>query len=437
MVAGQQNGLNANLVQRGDHIPAFLSHSIGKNKVSGKNIIHRDVDHGASRIQIGVCFGRNLFRDGDSLQKLQIARFHRFPADDSQDALAKAHLEAFAGSGLFTVTADDRFAERMLTQLLGCGGKIKYLVRCVARNGLHSGNLGRTVGKGARFIKGNLSHCGKPFQSVAFPDEKTVFRGVADCRHDRGRRCQHQGAGAEHNKNGDRPDDFTGERPGKPCRRKSDNDDPCGPSVCKPDDLGLSRVGRLHQPDHTLDGAVFADLGSPHFKSAELVHRTGGYLVARRFIHRKRFPCHDRLIYRGLSGKDDAVNRNGFAGQNTDHIPDFYLFGRDDRFCTVQKHSGSLRSQVDKLFDAGPRLCNRQILQQRAQLHDESHFACGKILADADRGNKRQRYQHVGLDVKSGNQPDYSLHNDWYAAKDNGDPRRVEGQREQIKQADN
>ena len=79
---------------------------------------------------------------------------------------------------------------------------------------------------------------------------------------------------------------------------------------------------------------------------------------------------------------------------------------------------------------------NSQVLKQRAQLHDESHFARGKILADADRSDKGQGDEHIGFDVKGGDKSDDRFHDDRDAAENDRDPGRIKGQGDQVEQAD-
>ena len=64
---------------------------------------------------------------------------------------------------------------------------------------------------------------------------------------------------------------------------------------------------------------------------------------------------------------------------------------------------------MDKLFNTGSGFGNGQILQQGPQLHDKGNFSCGKIFADYHRGYQRQRYQHIGFDVKGGDESCDSL----------------------------
>ena len=220
-----------------------------------------------------------------------------------------------------------------------------------------------------------------------------MLRGVADSRHDSGGRSQHQRAGAKHDQDRHCADDLPGKEPRQRCGGQGDDHDPRGPAVGNADDLRLARIRRLHQPDHPLDGAVLLHLGGFHFKRAELVDRTAGHEVPHGLIHRQ-----------------------GFAGQHTNAVAYPHLLGGDDLLPALPQHPRRLRGQMNQLLDPGPGLRHGQFFQQSAQLHDERHFASGKFLPDADRGDQRQRYQHVRLDVKGRHQPDDRFQNDGQTA---------------------
>ena len=88
---------------------------------------------------------------------------------------------------------------------------------------------------------------------------------------------------------------------------------------------------------------------------------------------------------------------------------------------------------MHQLLDAGPRAGHGHILQQRAQLHDEGYLARGEILSDEHRGDQRQGYQHVGLDIKGRDQADERFQHDGNAAEHDGHPCRVKQQGQKVK----
>ena len=262
-----------------------------------------------------------------------------------------------------------------------------------------------------------------------------MLGGVADGGHNGRGRGQHQGAGAEHHQNGDGPDDLAGNEPRQGRGRQGDHHDPGGPPVGDAHDLGLARVGGLHQADHPLDGAVRAHTGGPHLEGTELVHGAAGHLVPGGLVHRQGFAGHDRLVDGGLSRQDHAVHRHALAGQHPQGVAHLHLLGGDHALRAAAQHAGRPGRQVHQLFDAGPGLGHRQLLQQAAQLHNEGHLTGGKVLADAHRGDQRQGHQHVRLDVKSRHQADDGLQHNGHAAQDDGDPRHIKGEGLPFRQA--
>ena len=294
---------------------------------------------------------------------------------------------------------------------------------------LDADDLRRTVGQGTGLIKSDHFDAGEPFERIAFPHQKSMFGGIAYGCHDRGRRCQDQRARTENDQNGDGTNDQAGDQPSQDCGCQGNDNDPSSPAVCDADDLRFACVGRLHQTDHALDRTVFADLGGFHFKTAELVDSTAGYFIIRSLIDRQGFTGHHGLIDGSLSGKDDAVNGNGFSRQNTQHIIDRDLRGRNDLLRTAVDPSCGLRRQMHKFFDTGARLGNRQVFQQSAELHDERDFTGREIFADQHGSNQRDGDQHIGFDIKRRNESDNRFHYDRQSAEDDGDPSDIERER--------
>ena len=138
---------------------------------------------------------------------------------------------------------------------------------------------------------------------------------------------------------------------------------------------GLACVGRLHQPDHPLDGAILAHLGGPHLKGTKLVHRAAGHLVAHGLVHGQAFAGHDGLIDGGLPGRDDAVHGHRLARQHPQHVAHLHLLSRNDRLGAVFQHAGRLRGQVHQLFNVGTGFGHGQFFQQ-ARGHA---FGCGVL----------------------------------------------------------
>lgn len=77
----------------------------------------------------------------------------------------------------------------------------------------------------------------------------------------------------------------------------------------------------------------------------------------------------------------------------------------------------------------------RQLFEQAAELHDDCHFARRKILADGDRGDERERDEHVCLDIECGDESDDRFKDDGQTAQRDGNPRRIDRECARERQA--
>ena len=100
----------------------------------------------------------------------------------------------------------------------------------------------RTVRERSRLVEGHALDLGKPLQRIAFAHQHAEFGEVADGGHDGGRGSEHERAGAEHDKDGDRSNDFPGHQPRDRCRRECDDHNPRCPPVGQPHDLRFASV---------------------------------------------------------------------------------------------------------------------------------------------------------------------------------------------------
>ena len=100
-----------------------------------------------------------------------------------------------------------------------------------------------------------------------------------------------------------------------------------------------------------------------HLKGAELVDRTGADLVANGFVNRQGLAGHDRLVDGRGAAENDAIHRDGLAGQDADLVADPHVFGGDDLLLTVSQNPCGLRCQMDQLFNACAGIGNRQLFQ--------------------------------------------------------------------------
>ena len=442
-VSGEQHRLHTAVMQGPDHISALLPDGIGEHKIPRRMRFpfHCNIDHSASPVNIGLRAGIRRQRNSRLRHHCGIACQHALSLQNSFHAPGQHHLKPLRlrqrMPAAVPIAGHHRFPQGMLRELL-CrrGHPVNPLPGIVGRQTHYRDDLGFSVGQCPGLVKCHPGHLGKPLQGVALPHEESVFCGVSDGCHDGCWRGQHQRTGAEYHQDGDRADDLSGHQPGQNSSRQRHHDHPGGPPVRHPHDFGLSGVGGLHQPDHALDGAVLPHFDRPHLKGAELVHRPARDRIPHALIHRQRLSGHHRLIDGCLSRCDHTVHRYALSGQHPQQIPHLHLLRRDHSLHTIFQHPGRLGRQMYQLLDSRPGFCHGQLLQQRPKLHDKRHLACRKILADADRGDQRHGYQHVRLDVESGDQPDGRLQQNGHAAQDDRDPRGIKRQRHRIQYAD-
>lgn len=70
---------------------------------------------------------------------------------------------------------------------------------------------------------------------------------------------------------------------------------------------------------------------------------------------------------------------------------------------------GLIGADVDELFDARAGAGDGQLFEKTAELHDERDLTRGKVFADADRRDQRERDEHVCLDVERRDKADDGL----------------------------
>ena len=108
---------------------------------------------------------------------------------------------------------------------------------------------------------------------------------------------------------------------------------------------------------------------------------------------------------------DDAVHRDGLAGQDTQHVPLADLLRRHYALALRGEHAGRAGRQLHKALYARARPRHSQVLQKRAELHDKRHLARSEDLAGYHGGDERKGDEHVRLYIKGRHQPDHGLLN--------------------------
>ncbi len=121
-------------------------------------------------------------------------------------------------------------------------------------------------------------------------------------------------------------------------RRRPHRDDNYGRHKIRGDTIGQTlerRTAPLRFADefHNLRKRGFTanPLGF-HDETPAGVQRSAGDFVAGRFFNRHRFTGHHRFIDGACAFADHAVDRNAFAGTNTEPVPALHLIERDVLF---------------------------------------------------------------------------------------------------------
>ena len=423
MVARQQHRLGP----AGPHLPNYFGcirpKRICQGDKAGGGAVQRKIYHRAALCCIcsRLLHGRRRHLCPLLGQQGLCARRHMNPGHLSRHAAARKHgkgrwLCRRRAAG-FAIPAHNRFSQRMFrAQLCPCRQRIQGLARPLRQNGAHFRYLRRAVCKRACFVKGYFGNRCQPFQRIALAHQKAILCGIANGRHNGRGRGKHQRAGAKHHQNCHSTQNFACHQPCQRCAGQCNHHNPGGPAVCKAYNFRLACICRLHQPHHALNGAILPHPGGAHIKGAELVHCSAGHFIPLRFIYRKRFACHHGLVNGRLPADNHAIHWDGLARQHAQHVAHLNCLCIN-RFLALRCNTARCaRRKVHQLFNAGAGLCNGEVFQQAAQLHNKGHLARGKIFPNQHGCHQRQRHQHVGLDVERCHKANHSFQNDGHAA---------------------
>ena len=215
VVAGQQHRPHAECAELTDHVGALLAHRVGKCNVARKAALHSDIHHRAPALDLRLrtAFGRLRHDDAVFVQQRQIARKDLLSCNEHRNTATRDHAEILRFFRRFArfllVAAHNGLAKRVLGKLLRRRAQRVELFfgNCLIK-AFHRRHLRGAVGQRAGLVERYLRHLRKAFQRVTLAHQKAVLCRVADGRHDRGRRRQHQRARAEHNKDRHRADDL-------------------------------------------------------------------------------------------------------------------------------------------------------------------------------------------------------------------------------------
>ena len=285
----------------------------------------------------------------------------------------------------------------MLTFCLGRSRKIQELFFVQIRSkGQNITDFQLSIGQRTGFIKGDGIDLAHLLQRFAGFDNYAVFGSLPDGSHNRRGGCQHQRTGAEYHKHRYRTDNVLRCNTGNGCNQHRHRDKP----ACDP--VGNSCHGRffvlrfLHHANELLQGAVLANLCCTDVDCAETIDGPAEHRVSGCLIYWQRFTGHNRLVNGGFTAYNDTVHRNGFSGQDSEHIALDDLLSRNHFFLSVPNAPFLRRSETDELFQSLLCPVRGGVLQKRTDCHDESDFTGGEQVANGNgskhgNGNQKSR----------------------------------------------
>ena len=186
------------------------------------------------------------------------------------------------------------------------------------------------LGERAGFVDANLLQSAQPLEVRRSLDQHTPPRRAREPAHGHHRGRQHQRARTRHHEEHARHVGVLGTRvaggvgDGGQEQRGQNHDGGVVPRERLHGSLHprARRLRLLHESHQPGDGAVGSRRRHPHLQRPALVHRAAVHLVPRGFGHRDALTGEGRLVHRGGSFHDDAVEGHLVSGLDQDHLAD-------------------------------------------------------------------------------------------------------------------
>ena len=116
MIAGQQNGRNAQFGKRRNRRRAFFAQGIGQRDVTGKRAVDRNISHRTALPDVILRFGRRCNLNAVLPKQIGISRQYALIFDPRAHAAAGDHFKILRRSkrrACFSTAAHDRLAQRV------------------------------------------------------------------------------------------------------------------------------------------------------------------------------------------------------------------------------------------------------------------------------------------------------------------------------------
>ncbi len=261
-------------------------------------------------------------------------------------------------SGSFRILYD-RFSERVLAVCLQRIGKLQqaFLRKAVRGQNVRHFRLAR--GDRSGLIKRDDLHFAGGFQCFAGLEEDAGLCAHAVPDHDGDRCCQAERTGAGNNEHGDRARQrkADGLPRDQPADHHNDGDaddgrnEDAGYLIGDPGDRRFRRGGIRDHVDDLAERRVFPDAGRSRGDVAGLVDGRSTDLIAFGFVDRDGFACQCGFVDGRMSGQDDAIDRDGFAGLYGEDIAGNDFFDADLGLFAVPQQYGGLRRKLHQALE--------------------------------------------------------------------------------------
>ena len=238
-----------------------------------------------------------------------------------------------------------------------------------------------TFRKGAGLVENDRLHAAEGVHEVGSLDEDTLAGSPADTAEERERDGDHEGAGAGHHQEHQRPVD-----PGGPLARDEGRDEGERDGQAHDDGridfrelrdealaLGLMFSCVLYEIQDLGCGGFAEDLGCFHAKDAGEIDTAGEDLVLRVYGSRDGLARERHGVQGGVPFQDDAVHRHFLTGLDDNDFALLDGFGGHGFEVAVPLHMGRIRTDVHEVGDRLPAPAFRNPFEQFTHLEEQHH----------------------------------------------------------------
>ena len=277
-----------------------------------------------------------------------------------------------------------------------------FLTDAICARHLRNGKL--TLGQRAGLIESRDLRLGQQLQIVAALHQNTVMAGAANTGEEAQRHRDHQCTGAGNNQKCQRLVDKG--RPAAPAQqRRDDSHQHSDTADCRRIHAGkagdeslrlrLVVLRVLHHSHDAADGGIAEGPRDLDLQKATLVHTAGQRRTACRPLAGHGFTRQCGGIHRGVALDHLAVQRDTLTGAHQNDIAHGDRLRLDGGHFITLYQIGVVGPYIDQRLDGSAGGTHRLILKPFTDLIQQHNGNGLRILADAERADRRHRHQEV------------------------------------------